>query len=162
MRNLSIAIAPPPPPVFRPITLVLDSPVAVANLIGALGAYGKGDVYAENFLKSIGLGEHYSGNVRKAARETVIAVSNAAGFVPPADFSDYLKSAKFKQSHPSTAGAKVLGTEEDLAPGRKPTSFEAPQGTAGVADVEASDVEQDEDDAVEGCTCATCVADRTL
>jgi hypothetical protein len=45
--------------------------------------------------------------------------------VPLPEFSAYLGSSKFRSSHPSTAGAKVLGTGEDLAPGRSKTTFEA-------------------------------------
>jgi hypothetical protein len=113
-----------PPAEFRPVTLTINSPVDLANLLGALMAYGKGEVYAEANLKQVGLGDFYSGNVRKASREFATAIAQASGVVPEPNFAAYLGSVKFKKSHPSTAGAKVVGTEEDLAPGRKATAFE--------------------------------------
>jgi hypothetical protein len=96
-----------PEPTFQPVTLVIESKTELANILGALVAYGQGKVYAEEGLKAIGLGDYYS------------------GVVPLPEFSAYLGSSKFRSSHPSTAGAKVLGTGEDLAPGRSKTTFEA-------------------------------------
>jgi hypothetical protein len=107
-----------PEPTFQPVTLVIESKTELANILGALVAYGQGKVYAEEGLKAIGLGDYYSGNVRKAARELASQIAEASGVVPLPEFSAY-------SSHPSTAGAKVLGTGEDLAPGRSKTTFEA-------------------------------------
>lgn len=120
-------------PEFKPVTITIGSKAELANILGALVAYGTGKVYAENALKAIGLGEFYSGNVRKASRETAAVIAEASNVVPLPDFSNYLGSFKFKQSHPSTAGAAVLGTDEDLAPGRKATSFESAEVAAPVA-----------------------------
>jgi hypothetical protein len=114
-----------PEPTFQPVTLVIESKTELANILGALVAYGQGKVYAEEGLKAIGLGDYYSGNVRKAARELASQIAEASGVVPLPEFSAYLGSSKFRSSHPSTAGAKVLGTGEDLAPGRSKTTFEA-------------------------------------
>jgi hypothetical protein len=111
-------------PVFQPVTIVIESKVELANILGALVAYGTGKVYAENSLKAIGLGDYYSGNVRKASRELASVIAEASNVVPLPEFSEYLNSTKFRQSHPSTAGAAVIGTEEDLAPGRTATQFE--------------------------------------
>lgn len=134
MRKISVTQAAP---VFTPVTIVLNTKAELANILGALIAYGTGKVYAENALKAIGLGEFYSGNVRKAARETAATIAEASHVVPLPDFDAYLKSYVFKKSHPSTAGSAVKGTEEDLAPGRKATSFEestpAPAGVVSTS-----------------------------
>lgn len=120
-RNFSVSRPAAP---FQPVTIVLSSPVQLANLLGALIAYGTGKTLAEGSLKAIGLGEFYSGNVRKAARETALAIATASDVVPLPEFQAYLSSQQFRASHPSTAGTKVLGTEDDLAPGRSATTFE--------------------------------------
>lgn len=114
--------------VFVPVTITLNSEVEVANLLGALIAYGTAKVYAENALKAVGLGEFYSGNVRKASRTfatelakaTEINQTGLAGLV-----EKYLGSYTFRSSHPSTAGAAVRGTSDDLALDREATNFEA-------------------------------------
>lgn len=120
-RNITVT---QPEPVFQPVTVTFNSKVELANILGALMAYGRGEVYAENGLKAVGLGDFYSGNVRKASRELAAAIAEASNVVPLPEFSAYLASVKFRQSHPSTAGAKVVGTDEDLAPGRTATQFE--------------------------------------
>jgi hypothetical protein len=112
-------------PEFRPVTITLTTPDMLANVLGALLAYGSAKVYAESGLKAIGLGDYYSGNVRKAAREIAAVIAEASNVVPLPTFDAYLNSFQFKKSHPSTAGAAVIGTEADLAPGRSPTAFEA-------------------------------------
>lgn len=119
----NITVTQPEAP-FQPVTITITSKVDLANLLGALMAYGRGEVYAENGLKAVGLGDYYSGNVRKAARDFSTAIAGASGVIPMPEFSAYLNSVKFRKSHPSTAGAKVIGTEEDLAPGREATHFE--------------------------------------
>jgi predicted transcriptional regulator len=121
MRKITVT---QPAPEFRPVTLVIESKVELANILGALLAYGKGKVYAEGELKAVGLGEFYSGNVRKASRELAAQIAEASNVVPLPEFQSYLSSTKFRSSHPSTAGAAVIGTSEDLAPGRSATSFE--------------------------------------
>lgn len=108
---------------FAPITLTLSTPAAVANVLGALIAYGSANLHAENGLKAIGIGKWYSGNVRKASRDAASAIASAAGLTAP-DFSAYTNSSKFRSSAPSQAGEAVRGTEFDLAPGRPATSFE--------------------------------------
>ena len=122
-RKVTVTV---PAPVFQPITLVIGSKTELANILGALMAYGIGSTYAEKGLKAVGLGDYYSGNVRKAARELATVIATASSVVPLPEFTDYLNSVKFKQSHPSTAGAAVIGTEEDLAAGRTATTFEEP------------------------------------
>jgi hypothetical protein len=126
MRKLTVSQEAPE---FKPVTITIGSKAELANILGALVAYGTGKVYAENALKAIGLGDFYSGNVRKASRETAAVIAEASNVVPLPDFTDYLKSFVFKKSHPSTAGSAVIGTEEDLAPGRKATSFETSDAT---------------------------------
>jgi hypothetical protein len=108
---------------FVPVTVVLNTPADVANVIGALIAYGTGKVYAENSLKAIGLGDFYSGNVRKAARELADQLAAEVGAdSPDALFEEYRASDRF--GTPSQAGAKVRGTDEDLAPDAEETHFE--------------------------------------
>jgi hypothetical protein len=126
MRYLSVVQAPAPPPPFTEVTIVIKSKAQLANLLGALVAYGTGKVYAEESLKAIGLGDFYSGNVRKASRETALAIAEASNVVPLPEFAAYIASQTFKSSHPSTAGAAVLGTDQDLAVGRSKTYFETP------------------------------------
>src|ERR1700731_596589 len=117
---------------FVPVTIVLNTEVEVANLLGALIAYGTANVYAENALKAVGLGDFYSGTFRKAARQiaTQIAGADELGVIGlEATLEAYLNSDKFRSSAPSQAGAKVVGTSEDLAPGREATSFESTEVT---------------------------------
>jgi hypothetical protein len=117
---------------FTPVTLKINSEVELANLLGALVGYGTANVYAENNLKAIGLGEFYSGNVRKAARLIAAHIAGTVGLDLPgveAVIAAYVGSAKFNASKASKAGAAALGTTEDLAPGYAPTNFEA-GGTA--------------------------------
>lgn len=123
MPNISVAQAPAP---FTPVTVTIHSKVDLANVLGALMAYGTGKLYAEAGLKAVGLGDFYSGNVRKAAREMALAIATATNVVPLPEFTAYLASPTFRRSHPSKAGAAVIGTEDDLAQGRSATSFESP------------------------------------
>lgn len=126
---IAITVTQAPAPVyvkpFTPVTITLNTEAQLANVLGALIAYGKGEVYAEAGLKAIGLGDFYSGNVRKAAREIAFVIAEASSVVPLPEFRAYVGSTKFRQSHPSTAGAKVIGTDQDLAKGRSATHFEA-------------------------------------
>jgi hypothetical protein len=113
---------------FVPVTIVLSTEVEVANVVGALIAYGTANTFAENGLKAIGLGDFYSGNVRKAAREIaklIVAKSELGVEGLEATLEAYLSSDKFRASAPSQAGAKAIGTSEDLAPGREATNFES-------------------------------------
>lgn len=112
---------------FTPVTLTIDTPTKLANLVGALMAYGVASVYAENQLKTVGLGGYYSGNVRAAARDMASAVLAGAG-LPEPQFEINLKGQR-----KSKAGEFVLGTKEDRAPGKAATSFEP------VLEVEADD-----------------------
>lgn len=136
--ELQALLENPPEPGFAPVTLVITSKVALANVIGALVAYGTANVYAENGLKAIGLGDYYSGNVRGAAREIATDIAKATDLDTP-DFSAYMGSVKFYQSRKSQAGAKARGTDEDLAPGYAPTNFE--DGGAPVVAEEADEPE---------------------
>lgn len=122
MRNITVSQPEAP---FQPVTIVIHSKTELANLLGALVAYGTGKVYAENSLKAIGLGDYYSGNIRKAAREMATQIAEASGVVPLPDFSSYLNSSKYMSARTSKAGAAVAGTEEDLSNGREySTTFE--------------------------------------
>lgn len=112
---------------FVPVTITLNSEVEVANVAGALAAYGSANTYAENTLKDIDLGQFYSGNVRKAARKISIELVKAIGgdvAKLEARFQAYKKSDLGQNSHPSTAGSAVVGTADDLAAGREATDFE--------------------------------------
>jgi len=129
--------------IFVPVTITLNTEVEVANLLGALIAYGTASVYAENGLKAVGLGDWYSGNVRKAARSISKEIAAAIGIEGLDDLLEvYLTSDKFTSSAPSKAGAKVIGTDADLAPGRESTNFEP---TDTDTEVEPEDEESDED-----------------
>jgi hypothetical protein len=127
VRGFSVSqpVVPPVKPPFQPVTIVIESEVQLANILGALVAYGTGKTLAEGGLKAIGLGDFYSGNVRKAARETAMAIAVATNVVPLPEFAAYLSSQTFKNSHPSTAGAAVIGTDDDYAKGRSATNFES-------------------------------------
>lgn len=117
---------------FVPVTITLNSEVEVANLLGALIAYGTASVYAENALKAIGIGQFYSGNVRKAARNiatALVAATDLGVTGLDATLQAYLNSDKFRSSKASQAGSAVIGTADDLAPGYLPTTFES--GTEG-------------------------------
>jgi hypothetical protein len=130
--------------VFVPVTITLNSEVEVANVLGALIAYGTASVFAENALKAIGLGEFYSGNVRKAARiiATELVSKTDLGVNGLEDLLEaYLDSEKFRKSAPSQAGAKVIGTADDLAPGREATSFESGEASEEIESDEVSDYE---------------------
>jgi hypothetical protein len=110
---------------FVPITLKINSNIELANILGALIAYGTASPYAEGGLKAIGIGEFYSGNVRKAARDLASQITTAAGIGSPADlFESYINSDKFSSSRPSKAGSAALGTNEDLSDGREESHFE--------------------------------------
>jgi hypothetical protein len=122
---------------FVPVTIILNTEVEVANLLGALIAYGTANVYAENALKAVGLGEFYSGNVRKAARQIAMAIAGKAELGVSgleATLEAYLNSDKFRSSAPSQAGSKAIGTTEDLAPGRAATTFESGNADAPETD----------------------------
>jgi hypothetical protein len=113
---------------FTPVTINIKTEADLATLLGALIGYGTASVYAENNLKAIGLGEFYSGNVRKGARliakQLVESVGlNTANLDEIVD--NYTSSDKFNRSKASKAGAAVIGTDADLAPGYEPTSFES-------------------------------------
>jgi hypothetical protein len=122
--ELEALLANPPEADFGPVTIVLKTKAELANLLGALIAYGTGNTYAENGLKRVGLGDFYSGNVRGASRAIALEVAGASGVVPMPEFSAYLASVRFNGAKKSQAGAAVRGTSEDLAPGRFPTHFE--------------------------------------
>lgn len=122
--ELQALLQNPPEPGFAPVTVVITSKAALANIIGAEIAYGTANTYAENGLKAVGLGDFYTGNVRGAARNFATELAEAAGVDTP-DFAAYLGSVKFSSSRKSQAGAAVRGTDEDLAPGYAPTTFES-------------------------------------
>ena len=71
---------------FQPVTLVIDSPEELADLVGALGAYGKGVSKALKTIREAGLEDDYSGNARKTARAIVRQLADEVGFAVP-DFS---------------------------------------------------------------------------
>ncbi len=138
---------------FTPVTITLNTEAEVANVVGALAAYGSANTFAENTLKDIGLGQFYSGNVRKAARNISLELAGAIGGNVEqlkARFEAYKKSPLGQSSHPSAAGSAIAGTSEDLAPGREATSFESTVTSAATAD------EFDEDDNDSGCSCDAC------
>jgi hypothetical protein len=136
LAELQAVIDNPPTEEFAGVTITFSTKTAIANILGALLAYGTANVYAENGLKAIGLGDYYSGNVRLAARVLAKEIADLAGFVPSPEFSAYLASVKYNGAKKSQAGYAVRGTNEDLAPGRGPTSFE-PVIDSPVASVEA-------------------------
>jgi hypothetical protein len=71
-------------PVFQPITITLSTPTELADVIGALAAYGKGVVKAKKSIREAGLLSSYSGNARKTARSLVRQIASAAGVSVPA------------------------------------------------------------------------------
>jgi hypothetical protein len=79
-------VTPVTPP-FQPITITISSKQELADLVGALGAYGKGKTKAKKTIREAGLLESYSGNARKTARNTVRLLASVAGFSTP-DFSN--------------------------------------------------------------------------
>jgi hypothetical protein len=148
IAELQALLANPPEADFAPVVITLKTKVALANFLGAFIAYGTANTYAENGLKAIGLGDFYSGNVRGAVRDYATQIAVASGVTPMPEFDAYLGSVKFMSSRKSQAGAKVVGTDEDLAPGYKPTNFEG----GPVADT-TPDVDDDytaDEDVVEG------------
>lgn len=127
-RNITVQQAAP---AFTPVTIVLNTKAELANLLGALLAYGTANTYAENGLKAVGLGDFYTGNVRKASREMAAQIAEASNVVPLPTFDAYLKSYKFKKGRYSKAGAAVAGTPEDLSNGRDySTNFEEQEAPA--------------------------------
>jgi hypothetical protein len=68
---------------FSPITITIESERELADLVGALGAYGKGVTLAKKTIREAGLGASYSGNARKTARNIVGALVKAAGKTCP-------------------------------------------------------------------------------
>jgi hypothetical protein len=118
-----------PKPVFQPITLTIETPTALANVLGAIIAYGTASTYAENSLQAINLGEFYSGNVRKASREFAVGLAGAAASANvdlaglEALVKTYLSSYKFKKSRSSKPGAQVPA-DETLSTRTFSTEFE--------------------------------------
>ena len=68
---------------FEPITLTISSKQELADLVGALAAYGKGKTKAKKSIRQAGLLDSYSGNARKTARSIVVALAEAGGFSVP-------------------------------------------------------------------------------
>jgi hypothetical protein len=68
---------------FQPVTLTISDPVVLADVVGALGAYGKGKTKAKKTIREAGLEEFYSGNARKTARTLAATLAEAAGFNSP-------------------------------------------------------------------------------
>jgi ABC-type uncharacterized transport system ATPase subunit len=68
---------------FQPVTLTITDPSTLADLIGALGAYGKGKTKAKKTIREAGLLDSYSGNARKTARTIVAALAEKVGFDVP-------------------------------------------------------------------------------
>jgi hypothetical protein len=133
---------------FTPVTLTINSAVDLATVLGALIGYGTATLYAENNLKAIGLGEFYSGNVRKGARQIVGQIAKQVGLDTAAleeIVGTYTSSDKFSSSKASKAGSAVIGTAADLAPGYEPTSFESGEETNIESDDDLSYVSDDED-----------------
>jgi hypothetical protein len=70
-------------PAFQPVIITFDNPTELADVVGALAAYGKGKTLAKKSIRQAGLIEHYSGNARKTARSVVVALAEAGGFDVP-------------------------------------------------------------------------------
>jgi hypothetical protein len=68
---------------FEPITLTISSKTELADIVGALAAYGKGKTLAKKSIRQAGLLDAYSGNARKTARSIVVALAEEGGFAVP-------------------------------------------------------------------------------
>jgi hypothetical protein len=68
---------------FKPVSITFTTPQELADVVGALGAYGKGKTKAKKTIREAGLLDGYSGNARKTARSVVVALAEAAGFDVP-------------------------------------------------------------------------------
>lgn len=72
------------PSQFAPVTITLTSQQEVADVLGALAAYGKGDgSKAKTAIQEAGLTMHYSGNARKTARSLVRNLTSTLGLRTP-------------------------------------------------------------------------------
>jgi hypothetical protein len=73
----------PVPFSFTPVTITLTSPSELADVVGALTAYGKGKTKAKKSIREAGLASHYSGNARKTARTVVTAIAKQLNLPTP-------------------------------------------------------------------------------